>query len=128
MNSTLTTALYCCFRECLRPRSTASWHLSAASITFEAARTRNLRSLLKSQIPIRAWAQWDDVVPGFVEIDLVGHEGGNSVGDHCYTLAVTDIATGPAENRSVPNKARKWVIAALDEISKILLFPLLGVD
>ena len=29
-------------------------------------------TLLKSQIPIRTWAQWDDAVPGFVEIDLVG--------------------------------------------------------
>jgi len=28
-------------------------------------------SLLKSQIPIRTWAQWDDSVPGFVEIDPV---------------------------------------------------------
>jgi hypothetical protein len=27
-------------------------------------------SLLKSQIPIRTWANWDDAVPGFVEIDL----------------------------------------------------------
>lgn len=43
-------------------------------------------SLLKSQIPIRTWAQWGDAVPGFVEIDLVGHEGGNALGDHCYTL------------------------------------------
>lgn len=85
-------------------------------------------TLLKSQIPIRTWAQWDDVVPGFVEIDLVGHEGGNAVGDHAYTLTVTDIATGWTENRSVPNKARKWVVAALEEISKILPFPLLGVD
>jgi hypothetical protein len=72
-------------------------------------------SLLKSQIPIRTWAQWDDAVPGFVEIDLVGHEGGNAVGDHCYTLTVTDIATGWTENRSVKNKARRWVIAALEE-------------
>jgi len=31
-------------------------------------------SLLKDAIPIRTWAQWDDAVPGFVEIDLVGHE------------------------------------------------------
>ena len=35
-------------------------------------------SLLKSQIPIRTWADWDDTVPGFVEIDLVGHEGGQA--------------------------------------------------
>ena len=35
-------------------------------------------SLLKSQIPIRTWSEWNDAAPGFVEIDLVGHEGGNS--------------------------------------------------
>lgn len=85
-------------------------------------------SLLKDAIPIRTWAQWDDAVPGFVEIDLVGHEGGNAVGDHAYTLTVTDIATGWTENRSVPNKARKWVVAALEEISLIMPFPTLGVD
>jgi hypothetical protein len=33
-------------------------------------------SLLKSQIPMRTWADRDESVPGFVEIDLVGHEGG----------------------------------------------------
>ena len=85
-------------------------------------------SLLKSQIAIRTWAQWDDAVPGFVEIDLVGHEGGNAIGDHCYTLTVTDIATGWTENRSVKNKARRWVIAALEEISLIMPFPIIGVD
>jgi len=85
-------------------------------------------SLLKSQIPIRTWADWDDAVPGFVEIDLVGHEGGNAAGEHAYTLTVTDIATGWTENRSVPNKARKWVLAALDDIAKIMPFPILGVD
>ncbi len=85
-------------------------------------------SLLKSQIPIRTWADWDDATPGFVEIDLVGHEGGNASGEHCFTLTVTDIATGWTENRSVPNKARKWVLAALDEIAAIMPFPILGVD
>lgn len=85
-------------------------------------------SLLKSQIPIRTWAQWDDAAPGFVEIDLVGHEGGDAVGEHAYTLTVTDIATGWTENRSVRNKARKWVIAALDDIAESMPFPLLGID
>ena len=84
--------------------------------------------MLKSQIPIRTWAQWDDAVPGFVEIDLVGHEGGNAEGEHAYTLTVTDIATGWTENRSVQNKAQKWVVAALDDVAKIMPFPLLGVD
>jgi hypothetical protein len=85
-------------------------------------------SLLKDSIPIRTWAQWDDAVPGFVEIDLVGHEGGNALGEHAYTLTVTDIATGWTENRSVANKARKWVLAALEDIAKVMPFPILGID
>ena len=85
-------------------------------------------SLLKSQIPVRTWADWDDAVPGFVEIDLVAHDGGNAAGEHAWTLTVTDIATGWTENRSVRNKARKWVLAALDDIARVLPFPILGVD
>jgi hypothetical protein len=85
-------------------------------------------SLLKSQIPVRTWADWDDAVPGFVEIDLVGHDGGNPTGEHAFTLTVTDIATGWTENRSVRNKARKWVLAALDDIARAMPFPILGVD
>jgi transposase InsO family protein len=85
-------------------------------------------SLLKSQIPVRTWADWDDAVPGFVEIDLVSHDGGNAAGEHAWTLTVADIATGWTETRSVRNKARKWVLAALDDIAATMLFPILGID
>ncbi|MBG6185326.1 hypothetical protein IWX65_003305 [Arthrobacter sp. CAN_A214] len=85
-------------------------------------------SLLKGQIPVRTWADWDGVKPGFVEIDLVGHEGGNSSGEFCFTLTVTDVATGWTVNRSVPNKARKWVITALDSVLARFPFPVLGID
>lgn len=63
-------------------------------------------SLLKSQIPVRTRAQWDDTVPGFVEIELVGHEGGSNRGEFCFTLTVTYISTGWTVNRSVPTKPR----------------------
>jgi hypothetical protein len=85
-------------------------------------------SLLKSQIPIRTWADWDDAAPGFVEIDCVGHEGGNPSGDFCQSLDVTDIATGWTEVRAVKNKAQKWVFAALLEISAAFPFPIKGID
>jgi hypothetical protein len=85
-------------------------------------------SLLKSQIPVRTWADWDDAVPGFVEIDLVGHEGGNSSGEFCFTLTVTDIATGWTINRSVRNKAQKWVFDALQHVVAAFPFPILGID
>jgi transposase InsO family protein len=85
-------------------------------------------SLLKSQIPIRTWADWDDAAPAFVEIDCVGHEGGNPSGDFCQSLDVTDIATGWTEVRAVKNKAQKWVFAALLEISAAFPFPIKGID
>jgi hypothetical protein len=85
-------------------------------------------SLLKSQIPVRTWADWDDARPGFVEIDLVGHDGGNPAGPHAFTLTVTDIATGWTENRSVPDKSGKCVLAALNDIARKMPFPILGVD
>jgi integrase-like protein len=113
--------------------------MSAATIDRRLARERRRHqlkgrshtkpgSLLKSQIPIRTWADWDDARPGFVEIDLVGHDGGNAAGEYAFTLTVTDIATGWTENRSVRNKARKWVLAALDDIAAAMPFPILGVD
>jgi hypothetical protein len=85
-------------------------------------------TLLKSQIPVRTWQDWDDAVPGFVEIDLVSHEGGNAAGEHAWTLTVTDIATGWTENRSLPNKALKGVMAALDNITAVMPFPIRGID
>ncbi|MGW6175423.1 DDE-type integrase/transposase/recombinase [Arthrobacter sp. NPDC055138] len=85
-------------------------------------------TLLKSQIPVRTWADWDDAVPGFVEIDLVGHDGGNSNGEFCFTLTVTDIATGWTVNRSVRNKAAKWVFEALEHVTAVFPFPIIGID
>lgn len=77
---------------------------------------------------MRTWAEWNDAVPGFVEIDLVGHEGGNAQGEFCFTLTVTDIATGWTETRSVKNKAQKWVFAAIQDITGSFPFPILGID
>jgi transposase InsO family protein len=85
-------------------------------------------SLLKSQISVRTWAEWDDVVPGFVEIDTVFHDGGIRGGGHAFTLTVTDIATGWTENRSLPDRTAKHILAALNYIAAAMPFPILGVD
>jgi hypothetical protein len=49
--------------------------------------------LLKQQIPVRTFADWSDVRPGFLEADLVAHCGGVAEGAFLYTLTLTDIAT-----------------------------------
>ncbi|MBI3912841.1 MAG: hypothetical protein HY327_01400 [Chloroflexi bacterium] len=51
-------------------------------------------TLLKSQIKVRTFADWDDKRPGFEEIDLVQHDGGNPSGFFACTLDVTDVSTG----------------------------------
>jgi hypothetical protein len=85
-------------------------------------------TLLKHQIPIRTFSEWDEQRPGFVEIDLVGHEGGNPRGDFIQTLNVTDVCTGWTEMQAVKNKAQIWVFEALKDIRGRLPFDLLGID
>jgi hypothetical protein len=84
--------------------------------------------LLRSQIPVRTFADWDEARPGFLEIDLVAHCGGNGGGEYCQTLDVTDVATGWTETRAVRNKAQVWVFAALKAIRTDLPFPIAGID
>ncbi len=85
-------------------------------------------SLLKSQIPIRTFTDWDDLRPGFVEIDLVAHDGGAASGDYLQTLDVTDVATGWTETQAVRNKAQVWVFEAIKLVRERLPFDLLGID
>ena len=85
-------------------------------------------TLLRQQIPIRTFADWDDARPGFVEVDLVAHEGGNASGDYAQTLDLTDVSTGWTELVAVRNKAQVWVFEALQQVRQRLPFPLLGLD
>ena len=85
-------------------------------------------TLLKKQIPLRTFSEWNEQRPGFVEIDLVGHDGGLVQGDYLQTLDMTDIYSGWTEVQAVPNKAQVWVFAALKELRGRLPFPLRGID
>ncbi|AEJ39615.1 hypothetical protein TPY_1425 [Sulfobacillus acidophilus TPY] len=114
--------------------------MSAASIDrFLAAERRRLEvkgrngtkpgTPLKQQIPVRMWAEWDDAThPGFLEIDLVSHDGGAARGEFAWTLDLVDILTGWTETVALPNKARKWVIEALDTQLARFPFPIRGID
>jgi hypothetical protein len=85
-------------------------------------------SILKRQIPIRTFAQWDELRPGFCEVDLVAHDGGSPYGEFCQTLDLTCVATGWTEPRALQNKAQRWVHEAIEQVREELPFPLLGLD
>ena len=73
-------------------------------------------SMLKSSIPLKTWAEWNESEPGFVQIDLVGHEGGDNNGEFFFTLDATDVATGWTESVTVRSKGERIVAAGLEQL------------
>ena len=98
------------------------------SLNFTGSSSTKPGTLLKSEIPIKTFSEWDDTEPGYLEIDLVAHNGGDPNGEFTYTLDVTDVATGWTVTKVVKNKARVWVFRALEKICEKLPFEVLGID
>jgi hypothetical protein len=85
-------------------------------------------TLLKHQIPIRTFADWDDAVPGFVEVDLVAHCAESTHGEYLNSLTLTDIVTTWTECLAIRNRSQHTVHAAIVQARTRLPFPLLGLD
>jgi len=85
-------------------------------------------TLLKAAIPIRTFADWDNAKPGFVEADLVGHDGGTTSGDFIQSLNFTDIATYWDTTVACKNKTQKHVFRAIEKASARFPFEIAGID
>jgi hypothetical protein len=85
-------------------------------------------SLLKSSIPIRTFADWQENRSGFLEIDTVAHCGENLEGFYLNTLCGVDVASGWTECLPVWGKWQVRVRQAVHGIRRNLPFPLLGID
>lgn len=85
-------------------------------------------TLLKHQIPVRTFSEWDDVQPGFFEADLVAHCNDTVRGEFLYTLTLTDIATQWTECLPLLNRSQLAVTEAIAASRKLLPFALLGID
>jgi len=85
-------------------------------------------TLLKHQIPIRTFYDWDERKPGFFEADTVAHDGGNSSGEFCLTLNATDVSCGWVELRALRNRAHRWVKEEVEGIRVQLPFAMKGFD
>lgn len=84
--------------------------------------------LLKHQVPVRTFADWNETQPGFFEVDVVAHCGTNAEGMFLWSLVLTDVATGWTECLALRHRSQDAVIDALDVIRQLLPFPLLGFD
>lgn len=84
-------------------------------------------SMLKTSIPMKTWHEWNDTIPGFIQIDLVGHEGGDNNGHFYYSLDAVDIATGWTETVTVRSKGEQIVAAGLEELWLRFPFHIAGI-
>ena len=86
--------------------------------------TRPAKGHIKSLIPVMSHFQCKEQGPGLWQIDLVQHDGGNSSGEFCYTLTITEVYTPWTVHYALKNKAFKWVFDALNHALSVLPLPL----
>ncbi len=84
-------------------------------------------TLLKSRIPIRPWAERNPKVPGYLDVDLVDHSGGNASGEFAYTLDLADAFSQWIGPRAVRTKAQQHVLDELQCARLDLPFTVLGI-
>jgi hypothetical protein len=85
-------------------------------------------NLLKHKIQVRTFADWDDVIPGFIEADLVAHCGGNTNGAFLNTLTLIDISTSWLECMPLLRKSASDVIDGLRVADDLFPFDVQGID
>ena len=102
---------------------------SARREGFAGRRRRGaINSALRKSIPIRTFADWKDVKPGFFEIDFVEHCGGVAEGTFVHSLVLTDVASGWTECVALPAREQNLVIAGFAQVSAELPFPIHGLN
>lgn len=92
------------------------------------ATTTKAGSLLKHQIPIRTFTDWNETQPGFFEVDAVAHCGSSVEGMFLWSLVFTDVATGWTECLALRHRSQDAVIDALERVQQLLPVKLLGFD
>ena len=91
-------------------------------------RVRRMPTALRKSVPIRTFADWDDPVPGFMEMDLVAHCGDLAAGSFVHTLTLTDISSGWTECVPLLVRESSLVVEAIDGLRGSLPFRLTGID
>lgn len=85
-------------------------------------------SAVRRAVPIRTFGDWDDPVPGYLEVDFVARCGPQLAGNFIQTLVLTDVATGWTECVPVLTRDSTLVIDAIAKARALLPFPMRGVD
>ncbi len=79
-------------------------------------------------VPVRTFADWNEPMPGYLEIDFVAHCGGSMAGSFIHSFVATDVCSGWTESVPLLAREQSLVTEGLEVIRKQLPVPLLGID
>ncbi|MFT0172055.1 integrase catalytic domain-containing protein [Paraburkholderia mimosarum] len=92
-------------------------------------RAGGIGNAIRRAVPVRTFNDWNDPLPGYLEIDFVEHCGGTKIdGDFVHSLVMTDIATGWTECLAMPLRSGSFVLENIGCVIPALPFPLRGLD
>ena len=98
------------------------------AIGIKGRSTTKPGTLLKQQIAVKTFAEWDNTRPGFLQVDLVAHCGISTGGEYINTLNMVDVATGWSVATAFMGRSERFCTAAIDEVTPSLPFTMLGID
>ena len=94
-------------------------------------RTRKLARVVpepRRRIKMRTFADWNEPLPGSMEMDLVAHCGEVNRGSYVHSLVLTDIASGWTEAAPIVVREGTLVVETLERIRVGLPFALRALD
>jgi len=81
---------------------------------------------IRKLVAVRTFADWEDVGPGFMEMDMVVHCGTRTVGTFVHSLVLTDVASGWTECLAIPVREQTLIVEAITGLRPRLPFPLVS--
>jgi hypothetical protein len=82
----------------------------------------------RRRIKLRTFADWNEPLPGNMEMDLVAHCGEANRGSYIHSLVLTDIASGWTEAAPIVVREGSFVVETLERIRMSLPFILRALD
>ncbi|MGA8707617.1 MAG: transposase family protein [Steroidobacteraceae bacterium] len=102
--------------------------LRAPRAVTRSKKRRRIEPEPRRRIPVRTFADWNEPIPGSMEMDLVAHCGAVNRGSYINSLVLTDIASGWTEAAPLVVRESHLVVETLERIRVGLPFALRALD
>jgi hypothetical protein len=102
--------------------------LTSVRRTASHRKKRKTATKPSKQIPIRTFADWNEPLPGQLEIDFVSHGGSSMQGTFLWSHVATDVCSGWTEVVPLMAREQTLVTEGLEIIRRQFPVPILGID